>query len=155
MFPDPFVAEQRLVSVSVVARLFRQSTRHVRDDMEAGRLRAFRSPHHWRISRSDLEQFVAAACAKYDVQPRPLSPMALMTVKEVAATRKRSTRTIRLAAESRRLPAFKLGRAWRFWRADIEGAARPNTSAHLSSRSAVQHVQMSGPDERMKAMAGV
>lgn len=117
---DLTVAEHRGLPVSFVARVLRLPVRTVRYYVATERLTATRQPHHWCIRRSDLDRFVECACASHGVEMHLLSMFALMTVNEVAVALGRSTRTIRLSAQLRRLPAFKIGRSWRVWRSDVE-----------------------------------
>ena len=64
----------------------------------------------------------------------------ILTVKEAAAWLKVSTKSIRQWAEDGTLPGFRIGRTYRFKRAEIEkkldqfrtGAARPSETAWLA-----------------------
>jgi len=128
------------LSVSVTARLLHSDARTVRYLLGAGQLAGRRSPHHWIILRSDLERFVADVCARHGVTVYALTPTALLTVAEVAVALGRSARTIRLQAQRRHLPAFKIGRTWRFWREDI---IKHNTVADMLATPASKMVASS------------
>jgi excisionase family DNA binding protein len=123
---------EHLLTVSLVARLLRQPQRSVRYFVSRSLLPATRASSQWKISRSDLNRFIAHACAECGVNARPLSPTVLMTVSEVATNLGRSKRTIRLSAQRKRLPGFRIGRAWRFWRVDIDGMAARSKPQDLS-----------------------
>jgi excisionase family DNA binding protein len=116
-------AMSKNLSVSIAAELLRSPARSVRSFLAVGYLAGVPSPHHWRIPRPEIDRLVAEACEQYGVESRPLAINSLLTVQEVSKVLNRSPRTIRLAAERHEIPAFKLGRAWRFWRVDIEHLA--------------------------------
>ena len=54
-------------------------------------------------------------------QPLNRPPDEILTLKEVAAYLKLAERTVYLYAQTGRLPGIKIGTAWRFRRADIDG----------------------------------
>jgi excisionase family DNA binding protein len=124
----------RYVPVAVVSRLLRISNRGIRSFIVSRRIPARRHGGHWRILRTDLDQFIALACAKYGATLSPLAATSLITVREVAETIGQSERTIRLAAQSQTLIGFKIGRSWRFWRTDVEAFARKKEQSTVSPK---------------------
>jgi excisionase family DNA binding protein len=53
----------------------------------------------------------------------------ILTLKELASYLKIAERTLYRLAQDGKLPAFKVGGAWRFRRADIDGWIREQTEA--------------------------
>jgi len=113
---------------SQIATLLGCSNRTVREFLDRGILRGERQPNRrWRVSREALASVIFAACREGGIEPRLLvrgsngeSP--LLTTERVAHLLQRQPRTIRMRADHGTLPAFKIGRAWFFWRDDIESA---------------------------------
>ena len=52
----------------------------------------------------------------------------ILTIKQVAEYLKVTERTIYRLAAVKKIPAFKVGGAWRFWRADIDSWIRQQSS---------------------------
>lgn len=123
------MSKDRLVDVHLAAALLRTPARTLRSFLSAGRLRGIRSPYQWRIARHELERLIVVACDESGIQTRPLSLGALMTLKEVSTVLACSCRTTRLWADTRQIPAFKIGRSWRFWREDVETLKRKSQVA--------------------------
>jgi excisionase family DNA binding protein len=117
---------------SQIARLLGCSNRTVREFLERGILRGEHQPNgRWRVSRAALVAFLVAACREAGIAPHglvrgPNGESPLLTTERVAHLLQRQPRTIRMKADHGTLPAFKIGRAWFFWRDDIERSiARP------------------------------
>ena len=120
---------------SQIARLLGCSNRTVREFLERGIIRGERQPNgRWRVSRDALVAVISAACREARIKPHllvrdPSGESPLLTTERVAHLLQRQRRTIRMKADHGTLPAFKLGRAWLFWRNDIESyVARPRSS---------------------------
>jgi excisionase family DNA binding protein len=119
---------------SHIARLLGCSNRTVREFLDRGILRGERQSNgRWRVSRAALVAFIVAACREAGIEPHvlvrsPNGESPLLTTERVAHLLQRQPRTIRMKADHGTLPAFKIGRAWFFWRDDIERSiARPFT----------------------------
>jgi excisionase family DNA binding protein len=121
---------------SQIAKRLGCSNRTVREFLERGILPGERQPNgRWRVSREALVGVIVAACREAGIElhvlirgPNGESP--LLTTERVAHLLQRQPRTIRMKAEHGTLPAFKIGRAWFFWRDDIERSiARPRDAA--------------------------
>ena len=56
----------------------------------------------------------------------------ILTLKELATYLKVAERTLYRLAQDRKLPAFKVGGAWRFKRADIDTWIRDQTATHAA-----------------------
>jgi excisionase family DNA binding protein len=107
----------------------------VREFLERGILRGERQPNgRWRVSRAALAAVILAACREAGIEPHllvrgPNGEPPLLTTERVAHLLQRQPRTIRMKADHGTLPAFKIGRAWFFWRDDIESyIARPRVA---------------------------
>jgi hypothetical protein len=98
----------------------------VRELLKRGILRGERQPNgRWRVSRDALVAVIVVACRKSGIEPHglvrsPNGESPLLTTERVAHRLQRQPRTIRMNADRGALPAFKIGRAWFFWRDDIE-----------------------------------
>jgi len=57
----------------------------------------------------------------------------LMTAEETCSYLKITSRTLYRYLRSRQIPAFKLGKEWRFVRSDLEQWIRDRTKAQLAS----------------------
>jgi excisionase family DNA binding protein len=119
---------------SQIARLLGCSNRTVREFLDRGILRGERQSNgRWRVSRAAFVAFIVAACREAGIEPHvlvrsPNGESPLLTTERVAHLLQRQPRTIRMKADHGTLPAFKIGRAWFFWRDDIERSiARPFT----------------------------
>lgn len=66
-------------------------------------------------SNRTVREFLARGVLHGERQPN-----SQWRVSRVAHLLERQPRTIRMKADHRTLPAFKIGRAWFFWRADVE-----------------------------------
>jgi len=114
------------MSTSQISKLLGCSNRTVRELLARGVLHGERQPNcRWRVSRDALVAVISAACRDAGIEPHllargPNGEPPLLTTEKVAHLLERQPRTIRLKADHRTLPAFKIGRAWFFWRADIE-----------------------------------
>ena len=111
---------------SQIARLLGCSNRTVREFLGRGILRGERQSNgRWRMSRAAFAAIIVETSRGAGIEPRSLvrgrngeSP--LLTTERVARILQRQPRTIRMNADHGTLPAFKIGRAWFFWRDDIE-----------------------------------
>jgi excisionase family DNA binding protein len=65
----------------------------------------------------------------------PRSVDDILTLSEVADYLKVAERTLYRLAASRQIPAFKVGGAWRFAKADIEAWIRSQVDGNASSRT--------------------
>lgn len=110
----------RFLSTGQIGVLLLLSDRTARDFIKSNLFGGERSAHHYRILSIEIEHLVRDACTRAGIQCRPLQRGALMTVRDAANVLPFSLRLVRLRAEIGELPGFKIGRAWRFWREDIE-----------------------------------
>ena len=124
------------MSTSQISKLLGCSSRTVRELLARGILHGERQPNcRWRVSREAFVSVIFAACRDAGVEPHSLArgphgESPLLTTEKVAHLLQRRPRTVRMNADHGTLPAFKIGRAWFYWRADIESCiARPRESA--------------------------
>ena len=137
MYASRTVSTHGVLTVSKAATRLRLSPRSVRHLLETGVLAGVRTPHHWRVPEAALEGLVERMCTHHACAQHDLTPSALLTVEEVAKLFRRSVRAIRLNAEVGRIPAFKIGRAWRFWRVDIESSIQNDGVPQLPSKKSI------------------
>lgn len=71
---------------------------------------------------------VANFAIRYRVSPMAKAESDILTIDEVASFLKVAERTVYRLAAAKRIPAFKVGGAWRFSRADLEAWIRQQSS---------------------------
>jgi excisionase family DNA binding protein len=130
---------------SQIAKLLGCSNRTVREFLERGTIRGeHQSNRRWRVTREALVAVIFAACREAGIEPHllvrgPNGESPLLTTERVAHLFQRQPRTIRMNADHGTLPAFKIGRAWFFWRDDIESHIASSRRLRRDSSTKTHH----------------